>query len=199
MAESDLELAPSEVTEGATPPLNKKGKKKKKGKGKLLIISLIVILLLGGGSFGVLAFLGKIPGVSFGRPLAKGKASNSAAGSKAEKKGPGASPAVAKAPTPKTPARPEPEAVQIQPPKPAPDLEKGAKSVARVWERIDPAKVVEMAASYQDPELARILNKMDAKKTAAIIGIMDAKRAALLSKEMEKQAAVPPPAVEPSL
>lgn len=193
MAEKEEGLTQTEVTAKPSEAAKKKVKGKKKGKGKLLIFVLLAVLLLGGGGFGALAYLGKIPGISLGKPLAKGKSPAKKGETEKESKPTAQKPTAAKAPSAKPAAKPDPEPLQIDPPKSLPDLDKGAKTVARIWERIDPEKVVEMASNYKDPQLARILNKMDMKKSAAILGIMDAKRAALLSQEMEKLASLPPP------
>lgn len=172
-------------------PANKKPKKK----GKLLLVLLVLPVLLG-GAFGVLAAMGKVPGVSLAALLPKGKPGASAP---AAKKDGGPQPKnSASEPKPKTaqPRRAAPQTLAAEAPKPMPDLDKGAKAMARIWERIAPEKVAEMAGSYRDPQLARILNSMDSKKSAAVLGVLDPKRAALLCQEMEKQAAMPEPTPE---
>lgn len=180
--------APSEASSSGKEP---------RKKGKLLLILMVVPILLG-GAFGVLAAMGKIPGVSLAGLIPKGKQDKSAplvrtGEDQAAKK-------AAQAPKPKgqAPRRPAPQTLVVRPLEPLPDLDKGAKAMARIWERLDPEKVAEMAGSYRDPQLARILNSMDSKKSAAVLGVLDAKRAALLCQEMEKQSAMPEPSQDES-
>jgi hypothetical protein len=169
----------------------KKEKVKKKGKGKLLIILSLAFLLLGGGGFAAAAFMGLIPGLKLGaKPVAK---------KQPEKETPAkeAAPAVSTAPVaqpPTAPVRPirevspEPETPKKKVPAVTIDPEKGAKAIARIWEKMEPEKLAEIAATYRDLELARVLRGMETKKAAALLGQLPADRAAKLSQEMEKLA-----------
>jgi len=145
--------------------------------------------------------MGKIPGVSLAALFPKAKPGAPAASVKNAPKGAdaGSQPRKAqKAPVAKrsSPRRPDPPTLVPQAAQTLPEPLKGAKAVAKIWERIEPEKIAEMAGSYRDPQLARILNGMSVKKSAAILAAMDAKRAALLCQEMEKQASLPLPASE---
>lgn len=169
----------------------KKEKVKRKGKGKLIVILSFVILLLGGGGFAAAAFMGLIPGLKLGgKPAAKKKPD---AETPAKEAKPAASAAPAGQP-PTAPARPvrevspEPEPPKKKAPAVTIDPEKGAKAIARIWEKMEPEKLAEITATYKDLELARVLRGMETKKAAALLGLLPAERAAKLSQEMEKLA-----------
>lgn len=192
----------SEVIEEAVPdePV-KKGRKKKekvkkekgkrKGKGKLLIVLSLAILLLGGGGFAAAAFMGLIPGLKLGgKPLAKKKPEAQTPAKEAAPAG-SAAPVTQPPTAPVRPVRevsPEPEAPKKKVPAVTIDPEKGAKAIARIWEKMEPEKLAEIAATYRDLELARVLRGMETKKAAALLGLLPADRAAKLSQEMEKLA-----------
>lgn len=167
----------------------KREKVKKKGKGKVLAIVSLVILLLGGGGFAAAAFMGLIPGLKLGgKPVAK-KAGSSEADKPKEA-------APAKADPVKTPPAkpnrevrdPEPETPKKKEPAVTIDPEKGAKAIARIWEKMEPEKLAEIVATYKDIELARVLRGMETKKSAALLSLLPAERAGKLSQEMEKLA-----------
>lgn len=170
----------------------KKEKAKKKGKGKVVLILSIVVLLLGGGFVGA-AFMGLIPGLKLGgKPVAKKKSDSSA---KSEQNPTQAAQKPAANAEAKPPAKPRPvrEASPEEPPKkkvPAVtiDPEKGAKAIARIWEKMEAEKLAEIAATYKDIELARVMRGMETKKAAALLALLPADRAGKLSQEMEKLA-----------
>lgn len=185
----------AEEADDAPIEVKQEEKSRPKKKGRLLVILLVLPVLLG-GVFGVLAAMGKIPGVSLAGVLPRTKPGASKSVVKEDGKETTKKPTEAVKPKRAPARRPAPQTLASEPPKPMPDLDKGAKAMARIWERLDPEKVAEMAGSYRDPQLARILNSMDSKKSAAVLGVLDAKRAALLCQEMEKQSAMPEPTPE---
>lgn len=196
------EATPEQAVETKPEKPAKKGKVKKervkkKGKGKVLVILSLVILLLGGGGFAAAAFMGLIPGLKLGgKPVAK---NNPEADSKNKEASNTTAPPAETAKTPPTkPIReaiPEPETPKKRVPVITIDPDKGAKSIARIWEKMEPEKLAEIAATYKDLELARVLRGMETKKAAALLGLLPADRAGKLSQEMEKLASrvVPTP------
>lgn len=177
-----------------------KGKKKKKGqegkKGKKrawLVIVPLVLVVLAGGTYGALVAMGKVK-----------------------------SPLVAQKPPPTTPApTPAPETPEAAPEAPtAADIEAeaakakkkadaerkakadaalaaaelGAKKIAKAWETMDADALAKIAASYNDADLSRVLNKMDSEKVGAVLAALDPKRAAKVSRSMEALAGQATPA-----
>lgn len=177
----------------AKPEKVKKQKVKKKGKGKVFAILSVILLLLAGGGFAGAAFMGLIPGVKLGSKPAAKKAAKPET-KEAEKNKEAAAGSVAAA-TSQTAARARPvreAAPEVPAKKKAPqvviDPDKGAKALARIWEKMEPEKLAEIAGSYKDLELARVMRGMEAKKAAALLSLLPAERAGKLSQEMEKLA-----------
>lgn len=65
------------------------------------------------------------------------------------------------------------------------DPDKGARSLAKVWERMPSDRLALVVATYQDPALARVLSRMDPKKAAGVLALLPPGRAARLSQQME--------------
>ncbi len=166
-----------------------KKERTKKGRGKTFVV-LAVILLIGGGFAGAAA-MGLIPGLKLpGRQLAKKTPDPSPSG---QEKAPKPAAAAAKPEPAKRPLReatPEPEPEKKKAAAPTIDPDKGAKAIARIWEKMEPEKLVEIAASYKDIELARVMSGMETKKAAALLTLLPAQRAGKLSQEMERQASM---------
>ena len=153
---------------------------KKKGK-KGLVIGLIVFLLLAAGGVVGTAFVGilKIPGITPKKLLAK----NSKLYGESKDKKPAK---VAIIPTPKV-------IVKKEKPKPKPqpttkfDPIVGAQRVADVWSLMDTTKLVEVAKSWKDADLARVIVQMDETKAAELLTLFDPKKASEISAEIAKQ------------
>lgn len=156
-------------------------KPKKKGKG-LKIVLIILPLLIAGGVVGC-AFMGliNIPGLT---PKKKAKATATNAAMYGEQKAP-----VEKKPDPKpkeakvAPRMPVEEA-------PKPDLDQGAKRIAKVWNEIEVTKLKDIIAKWKDDDIARVLTKMDPGKSAEILSALDADRASNICEAMQLQAAL---------
>lgn len=79
---------------------------------------------------------------------------------------------------------PAPEATPaaVEPP---PDMVKGRKALAKLWNEIDAAKILEIVRDWQDDELAEQLRYLEPEKTAEVLGIMKADRASKISKLLQ--------------
>jgi hypothetical protein len=149
---------------------------------KKVVLIVVPILAIGGGVVGA-GFMGliNIPGITPKKPVKKAMYG--------EQKEPPE--AARSAPTPPStpplaPVRPARAAES-----PAPDLEKGAKRVARLWNELPAEQLVAIAAPWRDDELALVLMSMDGEKAAAVLGRLDAPRASRLSRAIQRLAAMP--------
>jgi hypothetical protein len=93
-------------------------------------------------------------------------------------------------PPPAAPPRPKP-VVNV----PKPDVEAGEKKLAHVWDGMESAQLVPILQDWKDPELARILIKMDPDKVTELLATIDPARASKLSRAIEAAAAKPKPAL----
>jgi len=143
---------------------------------KIVLFAVVPVLLI--GSVAVLGKLGivPIPGLSPTKP----KALAGAAALYGEPKDAKTAP-VAKKELPKP--KPKPAETPL-------DLDTGAKKVAKLWNEIETDRLVKMVATWPDPDLARILTKMNLEKSTALLAALDPKRASKLSEEILKQASV---------
>ncbi|MBX7135680.1 MAG: hypothetical protein K1X67_23680 [Fimbriimonadaceae bacterium] len=160
-----------------------KAEPKKKGKGLKIVLFILVPLLLVGGAVVGCAFMGilNIPGLT---PKKKGKAVASSAALYAETKAP-----IEKKPDPKPKVAKKPA---VKPPEepPKPDMDQGAKRIAKVWNEMEAVKLTDIIATWKDEDVARVLSKMDAGKTAEILAGLKAPRASKICELMQLQAAV---------
>lgn len=145
---------------------------------KKVAMILVPVLAIGGvvvaGKLGVV----KIPGLS---PAAKQKA---AAKLYSEEKDPAES-----KPAPEAKSNPKPKdppVVQVK--ADVIDEVAGRKKVAKLWNDLEPAKVVAITKSWKDEELAQILVLMDAEKVSQFLSTVDAARAERLSRAVMKVA-----------
>lgn len=152
--------------------------KSKKG----LVIGLVVgLLLLGGGGFVGAAYMGlvKVPGITPKSKLAKNAASQYKADPKDAKKKEPEKPKVATpAPKPKAPPKPK---------EPTLDPDAGDQRVADVWSQMEVAQLAEVVKDWRDPELARVLVKMDEKRTAELLSLIEPRRASRLSRAIQAE------------
>jgi len=77
-------------------------------------------------------------------------------------------------------------------PKPAEhsDPEKGIETIAEIWSGLDAKHLNDIVKTYKDPDIARILLKMDTERVTAYLEQLPSEKAAKLSKELQKQASV---------
>lgn len=92
----------------------------------------------------------------------------------------------AKPPKKETPKEPVVTTPKVE----KPDVEKGAKKLAQLWNNMPTAKLAEVAKEFQDKDLAPILVAMDPEKVAELLGLLEAKRSAKLSKELQRVASI---------
>ena len=153
----------------------------KKG-GKKILLIVLPVLLLGGGFVGLaVAGVIKVPGLTPKKPVTKAMYGESAKKDDA------------KAPEAKKPVAKKADAPPVAASKPPTvDPEAGAKKLAQLWNGIPTAQLVEIAKSYKDDELAKVLVVMDPEKVAEVLGVLDAKRSAKLSRELQRVASVLP-------
>lgn len=96
-------------------------------------------------------------------------------------------------------AKPKPTPAPTPPPAPATpagDPERGIEHVASIWNGLEPRKLAEVAKEYRDPELVRVLLKMEPDVVIELLNLMDGKRAAAISRELQRQGAFLPPPEE---
>jgi hypothetical protein len=168
-------------------PKEPKDPTKKKGKGKALKVVLFVILplalLLGGGTAAILLRIVKVPALE--PYLAKATAKN-------------ATPPKEK-PTPKSPkpkvAKREPlpppaprVTVAAKPVAPTTDPAQGVRKVAKLWNELEPEKLQEIVADWKDPELAKVLARMEVEKVAELLSVLPPDRASKLSRAIQSEA-----------
>jgi len=172
----------SEINEEPTPK-----KAKKKGKGLVIVLGLLLPILIGGGAL-VAAKMGviKIPGLTPAKAVAKAA---DAYGDKDSK--------IAldvKTPTEEEIVEEPPKKLEaVKPPEPKTDPEIGAKKLAGIWNNMEPAQIVTIAATYKDEEFALVLSKMEPEVVAEVLVAMpDPKRAAKLSQQIQSIASVIP-------
>lgn len=160
----------------------------KKGVKIALFVGAPLLVLGAGGvvAAGMLGYLA-IPGLS---PKAAAKAP---------------APAVVVATKPEKPKPVAPVVRQTPPPKPVaprvqvttPDPVRGDKRLARLWNELEPAKLVEIAKDWREEDLARVLLRMDTGVVAEMIAAMpDVKKASSLSRRLRELASIPPPSGE---
>lgn len=144
---------------------------------KKAALILIPLLAIAGVVVAGMKGLVKIPGLS---PAAKQKA---AAKLYSEEKDP---PESQPAPVAKNEKPPKEPAVQVK--ADVIDEVAGRKKVAKLWNDLEPAKVVAITKSWKDEELAQILVLMDAEKVSQLLSTVDAARAERLSRAVMKVA-----------
>ncbi len=93
-------------------------------------------------------------------------------------------------PPPTPPPKPKVEVVK-------PDVEAGEKKLATLWEAMDAAQLVPIVQDWKDPDVARILVRMDAGKVTEFLAALDPVRASKLSRAIEAAAAKPKPTATP--
>ncbi len=160
---------------------------------KVILIALPVVIL-GVGVGLVMTGVVKIPGMG-AKPKAK------AAQLYTEGKDPKVVDANAKKTTPavstvaattktnplKTPVPPKVEANLIDN-KP----EVGQKKLAKLWNEVEAASLLDMTKDWKEAELAPVLLKMNGAKVAEFLALLDSKKASSLSREIQKQASLIP-------
>jgi hypothetical protein len=163
---------------------------KKKGILLPILAGVVLLGLLGGGGFLVATGRVKLPTAGGpAQPSAKPKAV-------ANKEATSQSPPAAKTPArPRTQARRQATPPPVRPPqaKAKQDVALGAKKIAKVWERIEAARLAEMVKDYKEPELAQIVVRMDPRKAADLLSVLEPPRAAKVSREMQRLASIVPP------
>jgi len=151
------------------------------------IIIGIAVLVVGGGVVGLgIAGVINIPGLTPKKKAGKNLYGAGAELLYGEKKDP--NPLAVK----KQPEKPIEPPVHAKPEPPKPDALKGAKKIAKLWNSLEPPKVVEISKAWKDPDLALVLSNMEAERAAQVLATMDAGRAGRLSQEIQKIAAQPP-------
>lgn len=173
---------------------------KKKGKGCGCAIAVVVLLLLVGGvlasvRFGMLKLPVNIPGIT-----PSGRPSPPLYGEGADMYAPDAAVEAPEDTEPAAPA-PEPEPTLPERAQAAPtvvDEEQGARRLARTWNAMKPEDLVRLVErGWTDEELARVLLHMDPQNVARLLSAMDPEQASRVSRELQAQASVVRPEVEP--
>lgn len=151
---------------------------------KKLVVVLVPVILIGGGvvAAGILGVI-NVPGLSPKKrvpPVLYGEAPEVVVKVKST---PEPAPSLSIVKRKPKPAAPEADAVIT-------DSSQGAKKLAKVWNEIDTAKLVEIAKKWKDDELAQVLASMDPAKSSALLAQMSADRAATLSAAIQKEASI---------
>lgn len=143
---------------------------------KKIILIVLPLLLISGGVVAC-AMLGviNIPGLS---PKKKAKTLVAAAGLYTEKK------------EPRKINKPPKPVATVKPKDPEPDLDLGAKKLAKYWNELPAKTLKEIAAKWKDEDLVRVLVKMDVGKATEVLGSLDAARASKLSELIQSQASL---------
>jgi len=165
--------------------------KKKGKKGLVIALAVLLPLIIVGGVVGA-AFAGliKIPGITPKKAAMYGEANYL---DKEDAPKPTPAPEGEPKPEPKEAKEPPKPKVQVTSEDPVLDEEQGAKKLAAIWNNMEAAQVLRLAAETNDNDLARIMAKMDAELVAEVLGTMpDARRAARLSLAIEKIHAIIP-------
>ncbi|MCX7800436.1 MAG: hypothetical protein N2109_08860 [Fimbriimonadales bacterium] len=152
-----------------------------------LVLVLLALLALGGGVFfAAKRGLVRIPGITPAQRAANAQAlygeSKDAKPSQAKAK---EQPKAPKSPS-EAPKR-KPSAI------PKPDLAKGRKRLAKLWEQLESPQLAAILADWRDDEAAAVLALMDPAKVAALLEQLEPKRASKLSREIQKAASMPAP------
>lgn len=74
-----------------------------------------------------------------------------------------------------------------------PDVVKGRKELAKLWNEVESKDLVAIVAKWPDEDLAHQLRYLDVDKTAEVLSLMKSERAAKLSKTLQSLGAVEPP------
>jgi len=152
---------------------------------KVVVILVALLAVVGGVLFAGWKGLIRIPGIS---PAKKTIAAQALYGEQpGEKTGQETKKAEAK-------KQPAPKAAGQKPKKqemPKPDLAKGRKKLAKLWEQLDAKRLAELIADWRDDEAASVLALMDNAKVAGLLGQLEPKRASKLSREIQKAASLP--------
>lgn len=95
------------------------------------------------------------------------------------------------------PKEPDPPVAKAQPKKPSPpvqieavkpDVDFGLRTVAKLWNEIEPTKLVEITSTWKDKDLAPILLKMDKSKVSEYLVTLQPARASALTLAIQKEA-----------
>lgn len=143
---------------------------------KKAIFIVLPLLLVGGGVVGA-AMMGviNVPGLS---PAKKKAAATKLYTEEKEEE-----------PVVKREAPPE----NVEPPKP--DMVRGRKALAKLWNEMDSTVIAQIAADWKDEELAQQLQYLQSEKTAEVLTTLAAskpERASKVSKLLQEIASKPP-------
>ncbi len=149
---------------------------------KKALLVVIPLLLIGGvAGLGLMGII-NIPGLTPKKKLGKNLyAAESLYGEKKDE--------VAEKPKKKKPKKPLVIA-KVEAPKP--DLIKGSKKIAKLWNEMEPKQVIAIAKDWKELDFARVLSNMEGTKASAILAELEPARASRLSREIQKLAAQPP-------
>lgn len=151
---------------------------KRKTPVRTILMIIGPLVLIGGGMIGAALFgVINVPGLT---PAKKTKATAGANELYAEVPAQKLASPVAKKVRPPIP-KPEP---------PKPDLDSGAKQVAKLWNGIPTERLKDIVKEWSDDDLARVLRKMDTDKAVELLAALDAKRASSLSRLIQEQTAL---------
>ncbi len=153
---------------------------------KLILILVPLVAVIGVTIAGVMGII-PIPGLSPSKkkpPTLYGESASKEDPKTASTKTEPAPTATARIPSP-------PKVVKAETP-PTPDLQKGAKKIARLWNLIDSSKLLPVTEKWKDVDLARVLAFMESDKAAMLLSLMAPDRASKLSLEIQKEASNPP-------
>jgi outer membrane biosynthesis protein TonB len=144
---------------------------------KVLLITVPLVLLIGTGAG--LVFMGVIK-VPF---LAKKKTEKPAVAKKADK------PKPKETPKPPPAKKPAPQVTVKAKPVPTSDPDKGVKKVASLWNEMEVEKLQALTADWSEPDLAKVLAKMDVSKVAELLAVLPPTRASALTRAIQTEAA----------
>jgi len=80
---------------------------------------------------------------------------------------------------------PEPEA-SIVPVEPPPDMEKGRRALAKLWNEIETTQIIAISADWKDDDLAEQLRYLAPDKVSEILEAMKPERASKMSKMIQE-------------
>lgn len=149
-----------------------------------IVLIATPVLLIGGIIVAGVTGLVEIPGLTPKKSAARANLYGEAAKSDAEQKVPQKVKPVVSA----TPRKRLPRPVSYKPS--TRDPEAGAKRLAKVWNVMAAAKVAELAKSWTDGEMAKVLVRMETEKAAALLELLPSTRASKLSRALQAEASV---------
>lgn len=146
---------------------------------KILIITVPLALLIAAGAGLVLTGKVNLPFLAKKKPEKK-----PVAGKVAARK-----PKPTETPKPPPVKKVEPQVTVKAKPAPTSDPDKGVKKVASLWNQMEVEKLQALTADWKEPELARVLSRMETEKVAELLAALPPARASALTRAIQVEAA----------